>query len=413
MAREHRLRICVGFDGDGGQIIRQISAKSEVELGDAVVRALMKSGRLVEFIPEIYQQFEASKREPAPKKTNFKKYLEHWRQTYKTSGAVNTQVFRDAKQNILLRAFGNTDLEELRPDDVQRFLNERAKQVSKTTVKSDWCMLKEVLDSAVSDGIIERNPAKDSRLHNPAPEGKGTSALTIEQLKSIQTAIPTLEDQRERCLIALLAFTSMRREEALGLRWENVDFEHNTLAIREAIVFPVNKPVLKETKTKSSERLFPMGEELRKILWDCKHESGYVISTKSGDPISSVTYRRIWASLKSHIELYGASAMNFRTTFATMSIASGVDIRTTQALMGHSTPDMTLKVYTKTEPTRLPAAVEARCDLIFSLCTSMQIAAICTKNQKKRAAYCATLWCGKQDLNRSGQRSKALETRTF
>ena len=52
------------------------------------------------------------------------------------------------------------------------------------------------------------------------------------------------------------------------------------------------------------------------------------------------------------------TAKNFRTTFATMMVASGVDIKTTQSLMGHSTPEMTLKVYAKTEPTRLPAAVE-------------------------------------------------------
>ena len=41
----------------------------------------------------------------------------------------------------------------------------------------------------------------------------------------------------------------------------------------------------------------------------------------------------------------------------TTMVASGVDIRTTQALMGHSDPKMTLKVYTKVEQTRLPAAM--------------------------------------------------------
>ena len=101
-----------------------------------------------------------------------------------------------------------------------------------------------------------------------------------------------------------------------------------------------------------------MCEKLREILWDCRKESGYVISTESGKPISMVTYRRIWKSLTSHIELYGMTAMNFRTSFATMAVAAGVDIRTAQALMGHSTPEMTLKVYTKTEQTRLPAAVK-------------------------------------------------------
>jgi len=41
-----------------------------------------------------------------------------------------------------------------------------------------------------------------------------------------------------------------------------------------------------------------------------------------------------------------------------MAVASGVDIRTAQSLTGHSTPEMTLKVYTKQEESRLPAAVK-------------------------------------------------------
>ena len=69
-------------------------------------------------------------------------------------------------------------------------------------------------------------------------------------------------------------------------------------------------------------------------------------------------YCRLWDSLKSHIELYGMTAINFRTTFATMMVASGVDIKTTQALMGHSTPEMTLKVYAKKEASRLPEAMK-------------------------------------------------------
>ena len=52
------------------------------------------------------------------------------------------------------------------------------------------------------------------------------------------------------------------------------------------------------------------------------------------------------------------TAINFRTTFATMVVASGVDIKTTQALMGHATPEMILKVYAKKEESRLPDAME-------------------------------------------------------
>ena len=150
----------------------------------------------------------------------------------------------------------------------------------------------------------------------------------------------------------------MRREEVLGLMWENVDFEKNVLEIRQAVVHPVSAAVTKETKNEFSVRTFPMSEALRAILLPCRRKKGYVIAEEDGSPLSSTAYGRLWKSLKSHIELYGMTAINFRTTFATMAVASGVDIKTTQALMGHATPEMTLKVYAKKEESRLPDAME-------------------------------------------------------
>ena len=41
-----------------------------------------------------------------------------------------------------------------------------------------------------------------------------------------------------------------------------------------------------------------------------------------------------------------------------MMVASGVDIKTAQALMGHATPEMTLKIYAKQEESRIPNAIE-------------------------------------------------------
>lgn len=354
MAKEHRMRVIIGTDDRGKSITRQLSARSELELADKVIRAVVASGRIKEFIPD---KAMAATEQPAQKKTNFKTYAEHWRSTYKKGREKNTDVFLTSKLHVLYQWFGDMDIEDIAASDVQNFLNERAAQYKKATVKGDWGVLKEILDSAVDDDIILKNPAKNRRLHNPAEEGGGTKALTKEQYMSILRAIPTLEDDRERCLIALLANTSMRREEALGLRWENVDFENRVIYIREALVFATTVSTKKKTKTESSERTFPMNEQLYSVLLGCRKEQGYVIPGRGDGPISSATYTRLWRSLEQHIELYGMTAINFRTTFATMAVASGVDIRTTQSLMGHSTPDMTLKVYAKQEDTRLPVAM--------------------------------------------------------
>ena len=365
MAKEHRIRVCVGYDDNGNAVTKRLSANDELSLADKVIEAVVRSGRIkdflnteIEFGPNELKLLEEAKQAQATKKTPFREYISTWRRTFKSGKAANTEVFLVSKENVLLRWFGEMAIEDITPSAVQDFLTHRAESYKKATVKADWAMLKEVLDSAVSDGIIPKNPAKDKRVHNPAKAGSGTASLTREQIAAIQRAIPTLEDARERCLIALLAYTSMRREEVLGLMWENVDFEKNVLEIRQAVVHPVSAAVTKETKNEFSLRTFPMSEALRAILFPCRKKKGYVIAEEDGSPLSSTAYGRLWKSLKSHIELYGMTAINFRTTFATMAVASGVDIKTTQALMGHATPEMTLMVYAKKEESRLPDAME-------------------------------------------------------
>jgi len=208
------------------------------------------------------------------------------------------------------------------------------------------------------------NPARDSRIYNPAEESDETVALNREQVRAIQNAIPRLKDDRERCLLGLLAYTSMRREELLALRWENIDFQNNTFEIRAALVYPNSKPTLKATKTKSGKRIFPMDERLRDVLKPCARQRGLIISNDMGQPLTLHGYQKLWRTLSEHVDLYGMTAKNFRTTFATMAIASGVDIRTTQALMGHSDPKMTLKAYAKVEESRLPAAINKISDFL-------------------------------------------------
>ena len=258
---------------------------------------------------------------------------------------------------MLKRHFENKPIEEIATSDVQGFVTARAEKYSKKTVHDDLAVLKELLDSAVSDGIIQTNPARDKRVKNNAQAGEGTAALTKWQISSIQKAIPGLEDSNEKCLIALLAYTSMRREEVLGLRWECVNFNLHKIEIREATVYVGSKTHIKGTKTAGSMREFPMCSHLEDILHDCSKPCGYVVAGKNGKPLTHWEYLRLWDSLSQHIELYGMTAINFRTTFATMAVASGVDVRTTQSLMGHTTPEMTLKIYTKQEQSRLDNAM--------------------------------------------------------
>lgn len=355
------MRVCIGYNEAGNAIVKQVHAYDELSLADKIVEAVVASGRINEFLQgtaKVVNFAPPATEHITPSKTNFAAYCQHWLITYKQGVSINTGKFYKIKVGVLNQAFGEKNVDDIRPADIQKFLDERSAQYKRATVKADFGVLKEVLDSAVDDGIIPKNPAKDRRVHNPAIAGSGTTALTKEQIASIQKSIPGLKNPTERCMIALLAYSSMRREEMLGLTWENIDFENRCFKIEQAVVFINSRAIVKETKNKYSVRTFPMNDTLYEILWSCRQEHGFIITPDPARPINDHEYRKLWDSLSSHIELYGMTAINFRTTFCTMAVASGVDIKTTQALMGHADPSMTLKVYAKEEKSHLPDAME-------------------------------------------------------
>ena len=217
-----RIRVITGYTEDGSAIVSRLSAYDELTLADKVIRAVVESGRIAEFLDgeEITITAEkVSEKLSEAVKTPFGEYVSKWFRTYK-SGLQKTSVEHiRSKVSVLNRFFGEMMIEDITADSVQQFITSRANEGrAKKTVKEDLAVLKELLDSAIYDGLITVNPAKDRRVKNTAKAGSGTKALTREQAADILAHIPSLSDPQERCLIALLAYTSCRREEILGLK---------------------------------------------------------------------------------------------------------------------------------------------------------------------------------------------------
>lgn len=69
------------------------------------------------------------------------------------------------------------------------------------------------------------------------------------------------QDETHRTLIRLLLFTGMRRSEALGLKWSDVDFESGTLNICRSLQYLPDRGLFEDkTKNKSSERCIRLSQ---------------------------------------------------------------------------------------------------------------------------------------------------------
>ena len=157
-----------------------------------------------------------------------------------------------------------------------------------------------------------------------------------------------------RTLVLLAAVTGLRRGELFGLKWENVNFQKAEIQIVRSLVDQIEGP----PKTLASRRPIPMSSELSLVLANWRTQSRF---SKDGDWIfaspSAIGRLPYWpdAVLKRHVlpaaERAGIEKRigwhSFRRTLATLLQSSGASVKTTQDLLRHSSPTMTLGVYAK------------------------------------------------------------------
>ena len=240
----------------------------------------------------------------------------------------------------LLPFFGEMKIDEITLGVVQFFFDLKMddpdpRGKSQSNLEKMQLLLGQVMDEAVEDEIIKKNPAKSKRLVVKGIPEQERKHLTEQQAAHVAEQLSTLLLQ-EQLLIALPLFTGMRRGEFLGRTWEkHIDLEHRMVFVEEGtnVRFKGNQPFLTTLKSKSAHRYITISDPLYNILMQCPNKHGYVIG-ESSKPITESTYDRAWARIARKIELYGATAHPLRHTFGTLldGVVSSLELK---YIMGH------------------------------------------------------------------------------
>jgi len=334
-----RRRIVIGYNDDGTEIVKRIQAKDENEANDKTVQAYVDSGRIWEFL----DRGTSGEQRKEMTKTQFRAYTETWMETFKKPKLKpkTFQSYVGYLHSHLYPAFGERFIEEITTQDVQSFMNERA-HLARKSLKSYHDLLAQILDAAVEDKIIAENPAKSKRLANPSTKEKEREAVPETQFREITKNVMSLENGAEKLMLALLIFTGMRRGEALGLRWDDIDFEEKCIHIRRNVTHPGNPPVIGTPKTKSGVRDIYFGENLEAILLAMKGE-GFVFGGES--PLSRKEYLTLDSRIRRKVDLHGATPHVLRHTYLTTAAGENIDPKTLQSMAGHADHQVTMNVY--------------------------------------------------------------------
>jgi integrase len=212
-----------------------------------------------------------------------------------------------------------------------------------------WDCSNSIFSPAVDNDLIPRSPVRNR--HKPRVTRSEKPIWTPEQLKLIVESVP----QTRRSLFQCAMLTGARLGELLGLQWKHIDFDAQTLEIRQALW----EGELVTPKTEGSVRLIYFGPSLLAALLAQKQNSNrngpddFIFCKEDGSTLNPDVLRR--DVLYPTLDRLGipcsrrtAGFHTFRHSAATIVNQKTGNLKLVQKLLGHSNLSTTTDVYTHT-----------------------------------------------------------------
>ena len=250
---------------------------------------------------------------------------------------------------------GEIQIRKVLPTDITLVLSKmRERGQSPRSQQQARALLSVALGEAENKGYIALNPVKKVRI--PVNKGREIEPLAIEEVKRL---LETYEGtyMSARLHIALLA--GLRQGEALGLRWQDIDFDSATLEVRNQIQKIDGHLQLTGLKTDRSKRFIALTggsleslkqhrqiiENMRLACGDFWQENDLVFPHTDGTFHPAILDYNAW---KRSLRLCGIKSRRLhdaRHTAATLMYALGVGIEVISRALGHSSSAITSKLY--------------------------------------------------------------------
>ena len=320
----------------------------------------------------------------------------------RTSPATSTMRGYAAHVRLYLApCLGRVLLAELSAEHVQAMFSAIIRQhqalgspVTSATLNRIRATLRAALNAAVRRGLIGDNPA--SRAELPRARRPRAVVWTPERIEhwqhtgehpavavwtAGQTAqfLHSIKDHRLYACYHLIALRGLRRGEAAGLRWRDVDLDGKTAVISQQLQQYDGRLTVCPPKTPHSARTIALDHTTVAALRE-HHDrqraeatsfgpgwraSGYVFTGLNGRPMAPDRLSRTFKKLAAAAGLPPVRLHDLRHGAATLALAAGVDLRTVQDQLGHSSIVFTADTYISVLPEVARAAAEKVAALIL------------------------------------------------
>ncbi len=289
--------------------------------------------------------------DPEASRVKFSKYVESWKSSKVEISGKTLATYNSQLKLYLLPKFGDRKLTSITTSDVKSWVGDMAKAgVGSTTIRQCYRLLHQILQSALIDELLGRNPAVGVKL--PKIVTKKKIGLTREQLFDLAE-----ECGDQKALVILMGTCGLRVNEALALRVEDFDLDAKTVEVKHSWTTDEFGKKLRDkdgnfipgsTKT-DEERTIPLPEPTLDLLLPLLAHKGpkdWVFTGKSGGVLEYGQFRRaIFSPATKRLKLVNVTPHTLRHTCASLLISLGAPITTVSYVLGHASVKMTLDIY--------------------------------------------------------------------
>lgn len=346
----YRFQIYIGIDPLTGKEQRTTRSgfkkKKDAELALARLKLEIANGQYKKVQAETYQEV-------------FDLWIDVYEKTVEESTFVKTiGIFR----NHILPAMGAYKIDKINVAICQRHTDEWIEKLVNGAKTKSYASL--VMRFAIKYGYIQSNPfdlIDLPRQRKKISVNRETENFyTKEQLRDFLECAEKQPNYKVYAFFRLLAFSGMRKGEALSLTWEDINLKDNEISITKALGQGKSQRLYVKTTKTGTERTIKMDEATMVILkeWKKKQQQAYLVlgyntlqknqlvfsntknsfiqPTKTNDWLKSIINKNSLTAISTH---------GFRHTHCSLLFEAGTKIKSVQDRLGHSDVKTTMDVY--------------------------------------------------------------------
>lgn len=284
--------------------------------------------------------------DPSKGKLEFGPWAETW---YSSLVDIKPTTLAGYRQNLnkhVLPKWQHRQLASIGHAEIQTWVSELSKTLSASTTTQVFLNLRSIIDFAIEDGRLSKNPCSKIRLPRITKTKK--PYLSNEQVIALAE-----ECENNADIILTLAYTGMRWGELAALKVESVDFAKHRISVASSIS-EVSGKLISGTPKSHENRSIPFPDFLTPFLRDrCagKSKTDHVFSADKGGVLRSSNFRRSCfnkavSNLRAEDpDFPKVTPHNLRDTAASLSVSAGANVKSIQRMLGHARASMTLDTY--------------------------------------------------------------------